>query len=80
MAEIAQIAVGRDDRMTDHDMNALQASIVNPAGKLPKGSLERVQEAAEERYSAAELRNGEKRLVGVIEYEDGGDIVGIRFK
>lgn len=80
MSEIATITVERDDRMGDQDMNVIQASIINPMGKLPEGAFERVQEEVRSRYDKADLKDGERREVGEIEYEPSkdGDVIDIR--
>lgn len=80
MPETAIITVERDDRMIDHDMNTIQASIINPVGKLPKGALEQVQKEVQSEYDELTLENGERREVGEIKYDPSkdGDIIDIR--
>jgi len=80
MAETAPITVERDDRMKDQDANVIQASIINPVGKLPDGTFERVQEEVQSMYDESDLRNGEKREVGEIKYESSkdGEIIDIQ--
>lgn len=81
MTETATIDALRDDRMADSGMETVQASIVNPAGKLPRGALQAAQEFVNEQNFA--LRDGQRTRAGEIEYEprtdsDDGEIVAIR--
>jgi len=80
MSETATIVVERDDRMIHEDMEAIQGSIINPLGKLPEGTFERVQEEIQLTYEKSDLRNGERREVGEVKYEPGkdGDIIEIQ--
>ncbi len=80
MSETASITVERDDRMNNHDMNVVQASIINPVGKLPKDALEQVQKEVQSIYDESDLKNGEKREVGEIKYEPSkdGEIIDIQ--
>ncbi len=80
MPETAVITVERDDRMTEEGLSVIQSSIINPIGKLPEGAFERVQEEIQSAYEKTDLRNGEKREVGEIEYEPSkdGEIIDIR--
>ncbi|WP_276302756.1 hypothetical protein [Halorussus lipolyticus] len=80
MSETATIVVERDDRMIHQDMEAIQGSIINPLGKLPEGTFERVQEEVQLMYEKSDLRNGERREVGEVKYEPGkdGDIIEIQ--
>jgi len=80
MPETALITVERDDRMKDENMSVVQGSIINPVGELPEGAFERVQEEVQAQYDEADLKDGERREVGEIEYEPSkdGEIIEIR--
>lgn len=78
--QTADITVERDDSMTNYGMEPIQASIVNPHGKLPEGAFGDVTDKVQDAYDESDLADGEKRTVGEIEYEPrkDGDIVNIQ--
>lgn len=67
------ITVRRDDAWEKKNENPINATVVNPVGKLPTGTFERVNDVVQDRFSVGDLRNGEQREIGTLSYTEGKD-------
>lgn len=80
--ETAPIYAKRDDRMEEEGMETVQASIRNPVGKIPRGSLQKAQELVNSLSEELFLAPGGEVQVGELVYvprdENEGEIVELR--